>query len=122
MNIKMQLQKALLAQPYQYRSTIRVLKNITKVNEAFGLLNSKKRSYTLEEHTIMVCELFESFFANKYNCQEFNINCFRLLLCLHDIGKPFSLQYDDKEHQWNYTVQLITDNATAYHYQIKNSV
>lgn len=92
---------------YNCRNTISILKSIEEFNEAYVSLNSKKRNYTLEDHTIMVCQMFENYFAEVFNIEEFSISGFRLLLCLHDIGKPKSLKNNDKVHQCNYTIEMI---------------
>lgn len=106
MSIYNRLRRALATKPYDCRKVISILKQIDEYKTAYTSLNSKKRNYSLEEHTIMVCEMFESYFAETYN-ERCGIEAFRLLLCLHDIGKPLSLENGDKEHQWKYTVQMI---------------
>ena len=107
--LKSEIQQALALKPYNCRKTINALKTVERISEAYKLPNSKKRSYSLEEHTIMVCELFESLFARNYVCAGFDISCFRLLLCLHDVGKPFSIQQSEKERQGEYTVKIINE-------------
>lgn len=106
-NIRALLNTALSVQAYDFKETIEVLKNVPEFCHAYSLLNSKKRSYNLEEHTIMVCQMFENFFSQNYCYKEFSIAAFRLLLCLHDIGKPYSLLDNQKEKQWEYTVKMI---------------
>lgn len=101
------LKEALTDKEYDCRRTITILKTIPEFCHVYLLLNSKKRNYNLEEHTIMVCQMFERFFLKNYCCKEFSINAFRLLLCLHDIGKPYSLFDNQKEKQWEYTIKMI---------------
>lgn len=105
--IKEQISSALGESKYDYRKVIIALKEIQDFRKAYLLLNSKKRSYSLEDHTIMVCQMFEKYFSTNYTFKEFGIESFRLLLCLHDIGKPYSLKNNEKEKQWQYTVELI---------------
>ena len=122
-NIRLLLNTALLGSTYDCQETIDVLKNIPEFCHAYSLLNSRKRSYNLEEHTIMVCQMFEKFFSLDYCDKEFSIAAFRLLLCLHDIGKPYSLLNNEKEKQWKYTVKMIEKykqqlTFTDYEYKI----
>jgi hypothetical protein len=106
-NIRALLNAALIMPTYDCKETITVLKRIPEFCYAYSLLNSKKRSYNLEEHTVMVCQMFENLFSLNYCYKEFSISAFRLLLCLHDIGKPYSLLDNQKEKQWEYTVKMI---------------
>lgn len=92
---------------YDYQKTIAILKRVPEICHAYSLLNSKKRSYNLEEHTIMVCQMFETFFSLEYCSKNFSMSAFRLLLCLHDIGKPYSLLNNQKDKQCEYTVKMI---------------
>lgn len=105
--MKTQIDMALNEPIYDCTNTIAVLKQIPEFCHAYSLLNSKKRSYTLEEHTIMVCRMFETLFLPDYAISEFELSSFRLLLCLHDIGKPFSILDNNKAKQSEYTIRLI---------------
>lgn len=106
-SIKTLLNEALSVPVYDCKKTIAILKRVPEFCRAYSLLNSKKRNYNLEEHTIMVCRMFENFFSLNYDYKEFSIAAFRLLLCLHDIGKPYSLLNNQKEKQWEYTMKMI---------------
>lgn len=107
MNIRNTLSEKLQAEKYDCTDTILVLRKIPEFAYLYSLLNSKKRSYNLEKHTIMVCNMFENYFSSNYNNKEFEIDKFRLLLCLHDIGKPLSIIDNQKEKQSQYTIKII---------------
>ena len=119
MQIYNELKAALTADVYDCRRVISVLKEIDEYKAAYASLNSKKISYSLEEHTIMVCELFENYIAESYDDKVYSMEAFRLLLCLHDIGKPISLLNSDKEHQWKYTVEMIEKNREKLPFSIQ---
>ena len=57
-----------------------------KVPEFVELYNAKVRHYTIKAHTINVFNQFEIYFSNKFS--EINLELYRLILILHDIGKP----------------------------------
>lgn len=108
-DIKMKLFSVLNAEPYNPQIMIDSLKYFDNIKRAYSLLNSKKRSYNLEEHTLMVCNMFEKYFQRIAYPKEFGIRPFRLLLCLHDIGKPESLLENKKIMQHSYTINMIKD-------------
>lgn len=118
--LKSQLYTSLHKEIYNCLDTISVLKKIPEFQKAYSLLNSKKRSYNLEEHTIMVCQMFETIFAQNYPLLDFDIATFRLLLCLHDIGKPFSLLDNKKEKQNEYTINMIESQKNMLPFSERN--
>jgi hypothetical protein len=71
-----------------------------------NLFESKVRHYTLENHTILVCNVFEKYFTDK---QSFGISIglFRTLLLLHDIGKPEAFTKGNKDNQYKFTENII---------------
>lgn len=69
---------------------------------------SKIRHYVLEKHTIIVCNVFEKYFAPKYS-EPICIELFRSLLILHDIGKAKAFNQGSKNNQYSYTKQIIID-------------
>jgi hypothetical protein len=71
------------------------------------LFEKQVRHYTIEKHTFVVLQQFESYFAKTFNDSICNINLFRFFLALHDIGKPIAFAKGDKAEQYKYTVEII---------------
>lgn len=63
--------------------------------------------YTLEQHTLMVMKQFEKYFSDKTLPAGINKNNFRLILALHDIGKPEAIAKGGKHLQHEYTQQYV---------------
>ena len=63
--------------------------------------------YTIEQHTLMVLNQFEKYFGNKDLPAGFDKNIFRLILALHDIGKPSAIVNGGKQHQHKYTWKYV---------------
>ena len=102
------------AKEYSYLEALNYLKGIDEYKIAYESRNSKKRAYSLEDHTKMVCNMFEKWFAHLYTYTSFEISSFRLMLCVHDIGKPSSLINNDKYNQYLYTIRLIDMHRNIY--------
>ena len=78
------------------------------VNSLFNEKVGVKEKYTLEQHTLMVLTQFEKYFAHSWNSPILGINKFRILLALHDIGKPLAIRYEgDKSYQHTYTSKIL---------------
>lgn len=63
--------------------------------------------YTLEQHTLMVMRQFEKYFGNNDLPSGVDRNTFRLILALHDIGKPEAIAKGGKYLQHDYTQKYI---------------
>ncbi|XLQ20514.1 MAG: hypothetical protein ACKUBY_01900 [Candidatus Moraniibacteriota bacterium] len=63
--------------------------------------------YTIGEHTIMMMRQFEKYFRSNELPANFDLGIFRLILVLHDIGKPEAIAYGDKNQQHVYTVEKL---------------
>ena len=63
--------------------------------------------YALEKHTLMVMRQFEKYFGDKDLPSDINKNMFRLILALHDVGKPEAISRGGKHLQHEYTQQCI---------------
>lgn len=74
-------------------------------NDTFS---KKIRHYTLETHTILVCNVFEKYFAPNYS-ESISLELFRSLLILHDIGKPKAFIEGSKSNQYEHTKHIIKD-------------
>lgn len=65
------------------------------------------RHYTLEQHTLLVCGVFEKYFSGLFSEQEANF--LRVLLVLHDIGKPRAFQMGNKDRQYEFTARILAE-------------
>ena len=63
--------------------------------------------YTLEQHTLMVMKQFEKYFSDKTLPANIDKDNFRLILALHDIGKPEAIAKGGKHLQYKYTQQYV---------------
>jgi hypothetical protein len=63
--------------------------------------------YTLKEHTLMVLRQFEKYFSEQRLPADIDRNFLRVVLTLHDIGKPRAVEEGDKKKQHQYTTVLI---------------
>ncbi|HAM35525.1 MAG TPA: hypothetical protein DCP85_06315 [Elusimicrobia bacterium] len=71
--------------------------------------------YTLEQHTLMVLGQFERYFkaALPGNVDR---GFFRLVLALHDIGKPRAVEDGDKSNQHEHTREIMRTYLTGLHF------
>ena len=81
---------------------ITYLKSLDNLN---GLYQLKVRHYTLEQHTLLVMNEFEKHYS-KIDIV-INKDLFRLMLALHDIGKPRAYLEGNINNQYGYTVEII---------------
>lgn len=65
--------------------------------------------YTLEKHSMMVLNQFDKYFSEKNLPGNFSPELFRVLLVLHDIGKPQAVKDGDKHLQHEYTVKMVRE-------------
>ncbi len=75
--------------------------------------------YTLKEHTLMVLGQFEKYFSNKRIPAGINKKFFRVVLTLHDIGKPSAISKGDKKKQYQYTKEIVKSVLQALNYKDK---
>ena len=79
-----------------------------KTPELLMFYKARVRHYTVETHTINVLNQFERYFSSHFD--EMNIEDFRLLLLLHDIGKSVAYKKGNKENQYIETISIISEN------------
>ncbi|MFZ5391665.1 MAG: hypothetical protein ACOZAR_00520 [Patescibacteria group bacterium] len=65
--------------------------------------------YTLREHTELVLKQFDYYYSNKNLPLNIDKNLFRIILALHDIGKPIAVAQRSKNLQHKYTVKILED-------------
>ncbi len=71
--------------------------------------------YTVEEHTLMVLNVFERYWARFFSTEDKEF--WRLFLLLHDIGKQISVEkYGDKNRQHETTWPVMRDVFRAAKY------
>ena len=90
--------------PYNPKAVI----NLLKQNGFYETFSHKVRHYTLESHTILVCNVFEQHFANDYS-HVISLELFRTLLILHDIGKTEAFVSGNKNNQYICTQRIIKE-------------
>lgn len=79
---------------------------LLKENGYSDTFSHQIRHYKLEEHTVLVCNTFEKFFAPNYSAS-ISLELFRCLLILHDIGKTKAFIEGDKSKQYEHTILII---------------
>lgn len=67
---------------------------------------TKVRHYTLEDHTVLVIGQFDRYFQNTNTVIPKNL--FRLLLALHDIGKPKAFLGGNIHNQYKDTIEIVS--------------
>ncbi|MEI6821456.1 MAG: macro domain-containing protein [Bacteroidota bacterium] len=72
------------------------------------LYNARVRHYTIKKHTINVYNQFEIYFSSNFN--EIDIDKFRLILLIHDIGKSIAHNNGNKGNQYTTTISIILEN------------
>jgi len=65
--------------------------------------------YTLKQHTLMVMRQFEKYFGDKNLPLDVDKGIFRLILALHDVGKPEAIAKGGKYLQHEYTQTHIQE-------------
>jgi hypothetical protein len=89
---------------YSPINLLTLLKSFPTLNQAY---QKKVRHYTLEMHTLLVMSEFEKYFGNVN--LPISKNLFRLMLALHDVGKPQAVEHGEKNKQYKYTITIINE-------------
>lgn len=66
-----------------------------------------REGYSLAEHTGLVSGQFEKYYGDKELPDGLDKNCFRLLLAVHDLGKPAAVRQNKKYKEHEYTVRKV---------------
>lgn len=80
--------------------------SLLKINGFKDVYSTKIRHYTLESHTLLVCNVFEKYFSRGYN-EAISIELIRSLLILHDIGKTDAFTEGNKNNQYEHTKSIV---------------
>ena len=70
-----------------------------------GTYSTKVRHYILRDHTNLVLNQFDKYFANQFNEPERAF--FRFFLLVHDIGKPRAFQLGNKDDQYTHSIEIL---------------
>lgn len=85
-----------------------ICRNIPDLEELF---NSRVRHYIIKEHTLNVYNQFEKYFSTDFI--KVDIELFRLVLLLHDIGKPIASKSRNRSYQHSDTLSVISKHRQA---------
>ncbi|SFF64077.1 HD domain-containing protein [Thermoflexibacter ruber] len=96
------MQEILQKVPFEPQKLLNELKTSLNLSSIY---EQKVRHYTLEKHTLLVMNGFEKYFSTTE--LPISKNLFRLMLALHDIGKPKAFNEGNKNNQYQYTVEMI---------------
>lgn len=66
-----------------------------------------REGYTLKQHVLMVLRQFEKYFGKKTLPGGVDSDIFRIILALHDVGKPKAIKSGGKHLQHRYTQHYI---------------
>lgn len=80
-----------------------------------------KQDYTLKQHTLKVMGQYEKYFKDKPFPAGVDRNTFRLILGLHDVGKPEAVAQGDKHLQHDFTEQHIRRLFNSLHIDEKHT-
>jgi hypothetical protein len=108
----MNMQEILQKEPFEPQKLLNELKTSLGLN---AIYEQKVRHYILEKHTLLVINEFEKYFSKTE--LPTSINLFRLMLALHDIGKPKAFNEGNKSNQYQYTVDIINSIRNALPFQ-----
>lgn len=93
---------------------ISLLKTSPFLKTLYGMSAGVMEGYSTEEHTQMVMNQFERYFSKDFDSALLTREDFRLMLSLHDIGKPLSVFFTrsvGKQHE--YTIDILTNALQA---------
>lgn len=88
----------------------------TDLGPAFERSAGVGQGYTLAEHTLMVLCIFEYYFAWRPMPAQIDRDLFRVILLLHDIGKPAAIAREGKgaQHRYNREIALRVLSALGF--------
>ncbi|HJQ08352.1 MAG TPA: hypothetical protein VJ836_02605 [Candidatus Saccharimonadales bacterium] len=89
---------------------IESLKEYPLLRECYARPLGGRDNHTLEEHTLKAILCFESTFQGREELI-FKPRHFKLLLALHDLGKPQAMLEGDPDKQHEYTLKIINEIA-----------
>ena len=113
------LQQALQQKPFSSQFLLDVLKENVQLRRNYSDSVGVWEGLSLEKHTLMVLNQFEKYFSDMILPGNFNQKLFRLMLALHDIGKPEALRQGDKWKQHRISTEIIQSLASYLPFSVK---
>jgi hypothetical protein len=88
---------------------INLLKKSPYLKVLYEMDSGVREGYSTEKHTLMVMNQFEKYFSKNFYSTLLSIEEFRLMLSLHDIGKPLGVFITgSSSSQHEYTMKVLT--------------
>lgn len=95
------------------RDVVNYFKSDPNYGKYYGYDSGVWQNYTLEQHTSMMMRQFDRYFASNFSSSLLTRGQFRVMLALHDIGKPAAVEkHGDEEgrrRQAEETVLMIPE-------------
>lgn len=85
---------------------LELINSLKEINSFRVSYETKVRHYTLERHTFLVLSEYEKYFS-IHNRPNIDKSVFRLLLAIHDIGKPLANNIGNRHQQYEFTADLL---------------
>ena len=101
--------EALNAPDFEPKKLIEALKKVLSLGPLYSMSVGVWEGYTLEEHTLLVMSQFEKYFSATQLPGKGDKQIFRILLALHDIGKPQAVADGRKDEQHARTLEIINE-------------
>lgn len=99
----------LVKEEFDPKGFIDLLKSSPYLKTLYEMSSGVSEGYSTEKHTLMVMGQFEKYFSEHINSPFLTREDFRLMLALHDIGKPLSVYYTGSTwEQHEYTKKVLT--------------
>lgn len=103
------VEKVLKSKDFKPKDLIDALKKTPEFQKLFEANSGVSEGYTIEQHTEMVMKQFEKYFAGKDLPGGMDADFMRLLLAVHDIGKPRAIEKGDKGAQHEETGPIVRE-------------
>lgn len=103
-----EIQETLKNKNFKPSELIDVLKQSPYINQLYESTVGVWEGYKLDEHTLMVMGQYEKYFSDKWNPALVSQEGFRIMLALHDLGKPLAVQSTgNTANQHEYTKKFL---------------
>ncbi len=120
--VKPEILPILNSQEFNPKELLEALKKSPFIDYLFNSSTGVGEGYTLEEHTIMVMNQYEKYFSGRWKSPILSQEGFRLLLSLHDLGKPLALKVKgNTSEQHEYTMKLIPKILETLNVNVKEA-
>lgn len=104
-----EINKILTSPSFTPKKLVDVFKGSSNLRELYEGSVGVWEGYSLEEHTLMAMGQFERYFSSEWSSPLVSKEHFRLMLALHDLGKPQALRETNSViQQHEYTMRMIS--------------